>query len=272
MEPQVAVPPIQRPHAGGLHIAQSGDRGPGPLRTHIRPPQRPALHDCQMPIRDIDLDANLATDTLGHPASAPPLHSGHISLRQNTHPTSVQSVPLRRSLKSARRQLEPHDSIARICLSLSAIPLAAALLCARGASAAPPSAVTGADAVIAKAESAIGSDMFGPYGCEAFVAYAYGVPQAQYGWDGAAETIYENLLAQGQIHADMSPPRGGLVFSKGSDGPHIDIARGDGTYISGGVQGLDPGYGDGHNIQILPSPNVGPGWLYRGSSILKGQL
>src|SRR5712675_667235 len=101
MEPQVAVPPIQRPHTGGLPIAQSGDREPGPLRTHVRPPRRPALNDRQMPISDIDLDANLGTDTLGHPASAPPLHSGHISLRQNTPPTSVQSVTLRRSLEYA---------------------------------------------------------------------------------------------------------------------------------------------------------------------------
>lgn len=47
----------------------------------------------------------------------------------------------------------------------------------------------------------------------------------------------------------------------------IDIARGDGTYISGGVQGLARGYGDGRNIQILPSPNVRPNWLYRGWSL-----
>ena len=52
-----------------------------------------------MPISDIHLDANLVTDTLGHPVSAPPLHSRNISLRQTTHPTSVQPVPLRRSLE-----------------------------------------------------------------------------------------------------------------------------------------------------------------------------
>jgi hypothetical protein len=129
-----------------------------------------------------------------------------------------------------------------------------------------PLTIPGADAAIAKAESALGSDQFGPYGCEAFVAYAFGVPQARYGWDGASETMYQTLLSQGQIHTDMNPPRGALVFSKGSDGPHIDIARGDGTYISGGVQGLAPGYGDRHDIQILPSPNVGRTWLYRGWS------
>ncbi|WP_431237289.1 hypothetical protein ACQ86B_21130 [Mycolicibacterium aichiense] len=109
--------------------------------------------------------------------------------------------------------------------------------------------------------------MFGPYGCEAFVAYAFDVPQAKYGWDGAAETMYQTLLQQGEIHTDMDAPRGALVFSKSPYGAHIDIARGDGTYISGGVQGLKRGYGDGHNIQILPSPHVGSGWMYRGWSL-----
>lgn len=156
---------------------------------------------------------------------------------------------------------------ARICLYLSATPLAAALLFAPSAPAEPPLPVPGAEAAIAKAESVLGSDQFGPYGCEAFVAYAFGVPQAKYGWDGASETMYQTLLREGQIHTDMNPPRGGLVFSKGSDGPHIDIARGDGTYLSGGVQGLARGYGDGHNIQVLPSPNVGRNWTYRGWSM-----
>jgi hypothetical protein len=155
----------------------------------------------------------------------------------------------------------------RIRLFLSALPLLAALLLAPDARAEPPPPIPGADAAIAKAESALGSDRFGPYGCEAFVAFAYGVPQAKYGWDGASETMYQTLLAQGQIHTDMNAPRGALVFSRGSDGPHIDLARGDGTYISGGVQGLARGYGNRHNIQILPTPNVGRKWVYRGWSL-----
>jgi len=162
---------------------------------------------------------------------------------------------------------EPHELNARVCLSLSAIPLAAALLFAPSAPAEPPPPIPGADDAIARAEGVLSTDRFGPYGCEALVAYAYGVPQAKYGWDGASETMYQTLLAQGQIHTDMNAPRGALVFSKGSDGPHIDIARGDGTYVSGGVQGLAPGYGDRHNVQILPSPNVGRKWLYRGWSL-----
>lgn len=152
------------------------------------------------------------------------------------------------------------------CPLLSVILLVAALLFAPTAGAEPRAAIPGADAAIAKGESILGSDQFGPYGCEAFVAYAFGVPQARYGWDGASETMYQTLLAQGQIHTDMNAPRGALVFSKGSDGPHIDISRGDGTYLSGGVQGLSRGYGDKHNIQILQSPNLGKNWVYRGWS------
>lgn len=157
-----------------------------------------------------------------------------------------------------------HELNARICLSLAAALLATALLFAPDASA---ETIPGAEAAISKAEGALGTDQFGPFGCEAFVAYAYDVPQAKYGWDGAAETMYQTLLRQGRIHTDMDAPRGALVFSKSPYGAHIDIARGDGTYISGGVQGLKRGYGDGRNIQILPSPHVGSGWLYRGWSL-----
>jgi hypothetical protein len=160
---------------------------------------------------------------------------------------------------------EAYELNARI--PLPAVLLSALLLSVPSAHAEPPSMIPGADAAVARAESILGSDQFGPYGCEALVAYAYNASQAKYGWDGASETMYQTLLAQGQIHTDMNPPRGALVFSMGSDGPHIDIARGDGTYVSGGVQGLAPGYGDRHNVQILKSPNVGRNWVYRGWSL-----
>jgi len=165
------------------------------------------------------------------------------------------------------RKPEAYELNARTQWPLPAVLLAAALISAPSAQAEPESMIPEADAAVARAESILGSDRFGPYGCEAFVAYAFNASQAQYGWDGASETMYQTLLAQGQIHTDMNPPRGALVFSKGSDGPHIDIARGDGTYVSGGVQGLAPGYGDRHNVQILNSPNVGRGWVYRGWSL-----
>ena len=156
----------------------------------------------------------------------------------------------------------------RNSLFLSATCLAATLLFAASAPAEPRQTIPGADVAIARAESLLGTDQFGIYGCEALVAHAFGVSQAEYGWDGASETMYQTLLEQGKIHADMNPPRGALVFSRGFVGPHIDIARGDGTYVSGGVQGLSPGYGDGSNIQILPSPSVGDDdYTYRGWSL-----
>lgn len=145
--------------------------------------------------------------------------------------------------------------------------LAAALLFAASAPADPRATIPGADAAIAKAETLLGTDEFGIYGCEALVAFAFGVSQAEYGWDGAAETMYQTLREQGKIHTDRNPPRGALVFSRGFVGAHIDISRGDGTYVSGGVQGLSPGYGDGSNIQILDSPSVGDAnYTYRGWS------
>src|SRR6478609_8718729 len=142
----------------------------------------------------------------------------------------------------------------RICLFLSAIPLAAGLLLAPDATAEPPPAIPGADAAIAKAESALGSDRFGPYGCEAFVAFAYDVPQAKYGWDGASETMYQTLLAQGQIHTDMNAPRGALVFSKGSDGPHIDIARGDGLTSPAASKDSREDTATGTTFRFFPAP------------------
>lgn len=56
---------------------------------------------------------------------------------------------------------------ARIYGLLSATLLAAALLFAPSA---PAETIPGAEAAISKAESLLGSDQFGPYGCEAFVA------------------------------------------------------------------------------------------------------
>lgn len=156
----------------------------------------------------------------------------------------------------------------RNCLLLPAVWLAAMLTFAPSAPAEPRSTIPDIDAAIAKAESLLGTDEFGIYGCEALVAHAFGVSQAEFGWDGASETMYQALLEQGKIHTDRNPPRGALVFSKGFVGPHIDISRGDGTYISAGVQGLSPGYGDGSNIQILPSPSVGDAaYTYRGWSM-----
>lgn len=116
------------------------------------------------------------------------------------------------------------------------------------------------------AESMVGTDAFGPYGCEDFVDAVYGRTTATGMGHNLALDFYQSLAARGLGHHDMPVPRGALVFTAGADGDHVDISRGDGTYVSGGVQGLSPGYGNGHNVQILPSPNLGSwtlyGWAY----------
>ena len=133
---------------------------------------------------------------------------------------------------------------------------------AAGASPSPGSGSSAASGPLAVAQSMLGTDTFGPYGCEDFVDAAYGRTTANgIGHDQAANFYYA-LADQGLGHHDMPIPRGALVFTSGPDGDHVDISRGDGTYISGGVQGLSPGYGDGHNVQVLPSPNLGSWTLY----------
>lgn len=116
------------------------------------------------------------------------------------------------------------------------------------------------------AESMVGTDLFGPYGCEDFVDAAFGLTTETGIGHDMALSFYQSLAAQGLDHHETPIPRGALVFSTGPYGNHVDISRGDGTFVSGGVQGLSPGYGDGHQIQILPTANLGEwtmhGWVY----------
>jgi hypothetical protein len=116
------------------------------------------------------------------------------------------------------------------------------------------------------AESMVGTDAFGPYGCEDFVDAAFGLTTETGIGHDMALSFYQSLAARGLDHHETPIPRGALVFSAGPYGNHVDISRGDGTFVSGGVQGLSPGYGDGHQIQILPSANLGAwtmfGWVY----------
>jgi hypothetical protein len=116
------------------------------------------------------------------------------------------------------------------------------------------------------AESMVGTDVFGPYGCEDLVDAAFGLTTETGIGHDAALSFYQSLAARGLDHHETPIPRGALVFSVGPYGNHVDISRGDGTFVSGGVQGLSPGYGDGHQVQILPSANLGAwtmyGWVY----------
>ena len=116
------------------------------------------------------------------------------------------------------------------------------------------------DAAVEKADSLVGTDEGGEYGCGALVASAYGVRGI--GYNTALE--FRNALdRQGKIHLDSDFPKGALVFSEsrwsvidGRQYGHVDIARGDGTFVSGGllpsVHGLA---GAGHHVQLLSSWN-----------------
>lgn len=116
------------------------------------------------------------------------------------------------------------------------------------------------------AESMVGTDAFGPYGCEDFVDAAFGLTTETGIGHDMALSFYQSLADRGLDHHETPIPRGALVFSAGPYGNHVDISRGDGTFVSGGVQGLSPGYGDGHQVQILPTANLGAwtmyGWVY----------
>ncbi|MHA7666824.1 hypothetical protein [Mycolicibacterium sp. HS_4_1] len=133
------------------------------------------------------------------------------------------------------------------------------------APAAAPAPSDSASSALAWANSKIGSDDY-DQACGVFVANAYG----QQGLGvGTAYAFYEKLNGEGKIHPGVAAPAGALVFSLAGDPRgHVDLARGDGTFISGGV---DPRYnlgpGGGHTVQLLSSPNPSRGsrvlgWAY----------
>jgi hypothetical protein len=134
-----------------------------------------------------------------------------------------------------------------------------------GVSPPPPEESSKVDSAIAKANSMVGTDAFGDVGCGKFVAAAYGVPGIGY---DTAKQFRDALANQGRIHTDGAPPKGALVFSQSSwDGGagHVVIARGDGTFVSGGVyKGYSGVAGGGHNVQVLPNWNPAQGATYLG--------
>ncbi|WIM86857.1 hypothetical protein PT015_18505 [Candidatus Mycobacterium wuenschmannii] len=131
--------------------------------------------------------------------------------------------------------------------------------------AAPAGVSARANDAVAKANSAVGTDMFGPQGCGNFVAWSYGVSGI-----GAhtAKEFRDKLAAEGRIHMDQNFPRGALVFSENSlpgDLGHVDIAQGDGTFVSGGVLASYRGLaGAGHNVQVMNTFDPTPGARFLG--------
>lgn len=129
-------------------------------------------------------------------------------------------------------------------------------------------------AAIARGSTMLHTNDFGEYGCEDFVDAAYGRNTANAIPHDGAIAYYQQLASRGQGHSSLPAPPGALVFSEGQDGGHVDISMGEGHYLSGGVQGLQPGWGDGTDIQILPSANLGNwhlvGWAYAPWGALSG--
>lgn len=128
----------------------------------------------------------------------------------------------------------------------------------------PAQASAREDRAVDWATSAVGSDAYN-FLCGRFVANAYG--KANLGV-ASAQILHDQLAGAGQIHSDMNYPKGALVFSSskwdlynGVHQGHVMIARGDGTFVSGGV---DPNYGTHHTVQILNSWNPSPGATYLG--------
>lgn len=120
------------------------------------------------------------------------------------------------------------------------------------------------DRAIAWANSQVGSDGY-DFLCGRFVANAYGRENLG---AGSAQIFHDQLAGAGQIHMDQNIPKGALVFSvskwdlyNGVHQGHVLIARGDGSYVSGGVS---KAYGTGHTVQILNSWNPSPGATYLG--------
>jgi hypothetical protein len=65
------------------------------------------------------------------------------------------------------------------------------------------------------AESMVGTDVFGPYGCEDFVDAAFGLTTETGIGHDMALSFYQSLAARGLDHHETPIPRGALVFSAG---------------------------------------------------------
>lgn len=120
------------------------------------------------------------------------------------------------------------------------------------------------DRAIAWASDHVGSDDY-PFACGQFVANAYG--RSSLGASSAL-AFHDQLAQAGQIHPDLDIPKGALVFSHsvwdtvdGVSYGHVVIARGDGTYVSGG---MTASVGVSHTVQVLSSWNPSEGAQYLG--------
>jgi len=88
VEAKVAVAPVQGPGLVGGGVTQAGDRKGGPFGPEVLAPGGTPLDDREVSWGDLAFDADLVAGVLGHPHSAPPLHSCHVQLRQGHRITS----------------------------------------------------------------------------------------------------------------------------------------------------------------------------------------
>ena len=128
------------------------------------------------------------------------------------------------------------------------------------------------DRAVAWANGKVGSNDYVRL-CGRFVANAYGKDKLG---PATALIFHDQLAGAGQIHMDQNIPKGALVFSvskwdiddNGVHQGHVVLARGDGTYISGGAEGYKKkAGGTGATVQILHSWNPAGdaqylGWAY----------
>jgi len=89
VEAEIAVTPVQRPHPGGLRVAEPGDGEPCPFRAGVLAPGRAALDDRQLPGPDVALDVDLVPDVLGDALFAPAADPGDVEFGQSWHLVSV---------------------------------------------------------------------------------------------------------------------------------------------------------------------------------------
>lgn len=111
--------------------------------------------------------------------------------------------------------------------------------------------------------SQVGSQQY-DFLCGAFVANAYG--KSALGYSNAI-SFYSALRGANQIHGGTAPA-GALVFSRSSTDQgngHVDIAVGNGTFVSGGVsRSYRELRGGGSTVQLMPTLNPSHGAVYLG--------
>ena len=116
-----------------------------------------------------------------------------------------------------------------------------------------PASTSRESRAVAWANSQVGSNAYG-FACQRFVEHAYGTS----GRFGSAIQAFNTLRARGQMrYTKTNIPAGALVFSSNPrldlGYGHVMIARGNGTFVSGGA--------NGPSVKTFTTPNPGSTFL-----------